>query len=294
MEMKMDQIKIENLEVYAAHGVFQEETREGQLFLVDVTLNTDLRQAGLADQLTLSTHYGEVCETINGYLREHTFLLIEAAAEHLAEELLLRFPLVNSLTLELKKPHAPIRLPFSNVSVRIERGWKKVYLGIGSNLGDRKKFLEQGISGLKRNPRVRRVECSQVIETKPYGGVEQGDFYNGAIALETLLSPYELLDYLHQLEAAAGRERKLRWGPRTLDLDILFYEDFISQDAVLTVPHPDMENRVFVLEPLNQLCPWYRHPVTGKSVRQMLEELKKKCGNEEECEKRNETPQRQL
>lgn len=288
--MKTDQIKIENLEVYAAHGVFQEETREGQLFLVDVTLNTDLRQAGLSDQLTLSTHYGEVCEVINGYLREHTFQLIEAAAEHLAEELLLRFPLVISLALELKKPHAPIRLPFSNVSVKMERGWKKAYLGIGSNLGDRRKYLEQGISGLKNNLRIRKVRCSGVLETKPYGGVEQGDFCNAAIELETLLPPYELLDFLHQLEEKAGRERKIRWGPRTLDLDILFYEDFISQDPVLTVPHPDMANRAFVLEPLSELCPWYLHPVTGKSIRQMLEELKNKCGKEEACEKRNEAP----
>ncbi len=290
----MDQIKIENLEVYAAHGVFQEETREGQMFLVDVILNTNLRPAGIADELTLSTHYGEVCQAINVYLREHTFQLIEAAAEHLAEELLMQFPLVDSVVLELKKPHAPIKLPFSNVSVRIERGWKKVYLGIGSNMGDRRKFLEQGISGLKENARIRKVKCSKVIETKPYGGVEQENFYNAAVELQTLLPPGELLSFLHQLEAKAGRKRKVHWGPRTLDLDILFYQDFVSGDPVLTVPHPDMANRAFVLEPLNELCPWYLHPVTGKSVRQMLEELKKQCGSEEESEKGKKTPSGQL
>lgn len=269
----MDQIKIENLEVYAAHGVFSEETRNGQRFLIDAILYTDLRPAGMADELTLSTHYGEVCQFIDHYLRENTFLLIEAAAEHLAKELLLRFPHIESLVLEIKKPHAPIKLPFSSVSVRVERGWKLVYLSIGSNMGNKQNFLERGIEGVKANPQIRDVKCSKMIATAPYGGVEQDDFLNAAIELKTLLSPYELLSFLHQLEAEAGRERKIHWGPRTLDLDIIFYQDVLLNDPVLTLPHPDMANRQFVLEPLNELCPWYYNPVNGKTVRQMYLEL---------------------
>lgn len=269
----MDQIRIENLEVYAAHGVFEQETRNGQMFVIDALLDTDLRPAGVKDELSLSTHYGEVCQFINHYLRENTFLLIEAAAEHLAKEILLRFPLIESLTLELKKPNAPIGLPFTNVSVRMKRGWKKVYLGIGSNMGNRQKFLDRAIQGLTKHPLIKAVKCSGIIVTEPYGGVEQDEFLNGAIELKTLLDPYELLAFLHELEAEAGRERKVHWGPRTLDLDILFYQDFVSDDPKLTVPHPDMENRSFVLQPLNELCPYYINPVNGKSVRQMLTEL---------------------
>lgn len=270
----MDQIKIEGLEVYASHGVFPEERKNGQVFVIDAVLRTDLRPAGKADELTLSTHYGQVCQLIYDYLRENTFFLIEAAAEHLAEEILLQFPLIESLILEIRKPHAPIALPFSSVSVRIERGWKLAYLGIGSNMGNRQEFLEKGIKGLKDNPRIRKVNCSKFITTAPYGGVEQEDFLNGAVELKTLLSPQELLIFLHQLEEEAGRERKVRWGPRTLDMDILFYEDFVSADPALTVPHPDMANRGFVLAPLRELCPWYIHPVTGKSVERMYQELK--------------------
>lgn len=117
------------------------------------------------------------------------------------------------------------------------------------------------------------MRCSQLIWTKPYGGVEQEDFLNGAIELETLLTPYELLEFLHELERKAGRERKIHWGPRTLDLDILFYEDFVSDDPKLTVPHPDMENRLFVLEPLSELCPYYVNQISGKSVTRMLRKL---------------------
>lgn len=276
----MDSIRIEDLEVYAGHGVFSEETRNGQMFLVCAELYMDLHPAGKADELTLSTHYGEVCQLINSYLRKHTFQLIEAAAEQLAREVLLKFPLIRKLSLELKKPHAPIGLPFSCVSVKMERGWKKAYLGIGSNMGDCKTHIEKALKCLEMNEEIRKVRSSQLIWTKPYGGVEQEDFLNGAIELETLLTPYELLDFLHELEREAGRERKIHWGPRTLDLDILFYEDFVSDDPKLTVPHPDMENRLFVLEPLMELCPYYVNQINGKSVTQMLRQLQEQEGRE--------------
>ncbi len=272
----MDQIKIENLELYGAHGVFQEETQNGQMFKIDAVLYTDLRPAGIKDELALSTHYGEVCQFMAQFFRENTYLLIEAAAEQLLRALLLKFPLIEKVELELKKPHAPIGLPFESVSVRMERGWKTAFLGIGSNLGERQQFLDQAIKRLKENEMIREVKCSKIIATAPYGGAALYDFLNGALELKTLLTPYELLDFLHELEAEAGRERKVHWGPRTLDLDILFYEDFISNDPVLTVPHPDMVNRRFVLEPLDELCPWYYNPVTGKTVRQMFTELKQK------------------
>ena len=100
----MDEIHIKNLEVYAGHGVYEEENRNGQLFVADMILYTELRKAGLADEMALSTSYGEVSRFANRYLREHTFRLIEAAAEHLAGELLLTFPKVEKLVLELKKP----------------------------------------------------------------------------------------------------------------------------------------------------------------------------------------------
>lgn len=125
----MDSVKIEGLEVYAGHGVYEAENKNGQLFVVDVTLYLDLRQAGETDDLTLSAHYGQVSRLINGYLREHTFQLIEAAAEHLAGEILKEFPQVNSLKLCLSKPNAPVGLPFRNVAVTIKRGWKRLILG---------------------------------------------------------------------------------------------------------------------------------------------------------------------
>lgn len=281
METNMDEIRIDNLEVYAGHGVFEFENTNGQSFLISAVLYTNTRRAGQKDDLTLSTHYGEVSKYMNRLLREHTFQLIETVAEYTAEQVLLKFPLIQMLDLEIRKPQAPIGLPFESVSVKIQRGWKKAYIGMGSNMGDTRGYIQTALDRIKKNERIRKIRTSELIVTKPYGGVKQDDFLNGAVEIETLLSPRELLAFLQSLEQEANRERKVHWGPRTLDLDILFYEDFISDKPLLMVPHPDMQNRDFVLKPLNELCPYYINPVVGKSVRQMLCELEKSSFGEE-------------
>lgn len=266
----LDEIRIEDLEVYAHHGVYPEETEKGQPFFVRAILYTDTRRAGLEDRLELSTNYGEVCQFITKWMQEHTYLLIEAVAENVAKEILHSFPLIKELELEIRKPQAPIGLPFGCVSVRIRRGWHKVYLAVGSNMGDRQKYIQNGIDGLDsiRDIRVKRV--SEIIRTAPYGGVEQEDFLNGALEIETLLTPGELLVQLHGIEEEADRQRTVRWGPRTLDLDILFYDDQVYEDEDLIIPHVDLQNRYFVLKPMAELAPNLRHPLLGKTIQELL------------------------
>ena len=123
MKKDYDEIRIEDLEVFANHGVFPEENVLGQKFLVSAVLYTDTRRAGLTDDLSASIHYGEVSAFIDRYLREHTFQLLERAAEALAEELLLHTAGLEKIRLEIKKPWAPVRLPLKTVSVVIERQW---------------------------------------------------------------------------------------------------------------------------------------------------------------------------
>lgn len=269
----MDEIRIRNLECYAYHGVYPEENEQGQTFYINAVLYTDTRAAGCKDDLTLSTHYGEVCHFMNDWMKQHTCKLIETVAEQLAREVLLAFPLVKELELEICKPQAPIGLPFETVSVAIRRGWHQAYLAIGSNMGDRGEYLEAGIAGLKACPDIRVKKVSSIITTKPYGGVEQEDFLNGCLLAETLLTPGELLEKLHEIEHAAGRERKVHWGPRTLDLDIVFYDKLVYEDEDLIIPHVDMQNRRFVLEPMAEIAPNLRHPLLQKTMTQLLSEL---------------------
>ena len=111
------------------------------------------------------------------------------------------------------------------------------------------------------------VTCHKTLR-----GVEQEDFLNGCLELETLLTPQELLEELHRIEQEAGRERKIHWGPRTLDLDILFYDKELIETEDLIIPHVDLENRYFVLKPLAEIAPNFRHPMT-----QMLEAVKEEA-----------------
>lgn len=272
----MDEIRLSGLQVYARHGVYEEEKKLGQRFLVDAVLYTDLEAAGKTDELSASTDYGAVCEKIQEILTQNVYNLLEAAAERTVEAILLSFPLIRAVRLELHKPQAPIRLPFEDVAVRICRGWHTAYVALGSNMGDREAYIRMGVEGLGEHPLCRVKRVAPFYTTTPYGGVCQEDFINTVMEVETLLSPEMLLDRMQETEQKAGRERKLHWGPRTLDLDLIFYDDQIIHTDRLTVPHPDMGNRDFVLTPLCALNPGYVHPVCRLTVAQMSERLAEK------------------
>lgn len=269
----MDQIKIKDLEIFANHGVFPEETKLGQKFLVSCTMFVDTRKAGTTDDLDASVHYGLVSHLIKKEMEEHTFKLIEAVAEHLAEAVLLYDDKIQKVEIEVKKPWAPVGLPMDTVAVSITRSWHEAYVAIGSNMGDKKAYIDRAIEGLRQTPNCKVEKVSTIIETAPYGGVEQDVFLNGAMKVKTLLTPHELLDRLHELEQEAKRERLVHWGPRTLDLDILFYDDLVLEEDDLCIPHVDMQNRDFVLRPMNEIAPYKRHPVYGKTMKEMLQAI---------------------
>lgn len=266
-------MRIDRLEVFAYHGVLEREQEEGQTFFVSAELLVPTRQPGRTDELADAVDYGAVCHFIDRFLRGHTYRLIETAAERLAEALLLTFAPIRQVRLRIDKPSAPIGLPFESVSVSVCRGWSRAYLSLGSNLGDRERYLREAVSALAAHPLIRLEQQSGWIETKPYGGVEQGDFLNGALSLQTLLAPSELLQEMQRLEQEAGRTREVHWGPRTLDLDLLFYDDLVLGTPQLILPHPDLQNRRFVLEPLCRIAPWHRHPVLRQTMAQLLAQL---------------------
>ena len=255
--ISMDNITIENLEVFANHGVKKEEVNLGQKFIVSVTMYFEAAAAGRTDDLSKTVNYADVCNDITQWMKTNSCRLIETVAERLAARILISNPIVRTVKVTVKKPWAPIGLPVDCVSITIERGWHTVFLSVGSNMGDREKYLRDGIDFLKKNDCVRVIAESAFIETKPYGKTDQDDFLNGAVKLETLLDPHELLELLHEAENAAGRVRTEHWGPRTLDMDILLYDDIKLNDADLVIPHPDMNNRDFVLKPLREIYPGY-------------------------------------
>ncbi len=273
-EKYMDQIRISGLKVYAYHGVYDMEKENGQDFVVNAVLYTNMDMACRSDEISNAVDYGMVCKFIDQYIRENKFNLLEALAGQMAEKLLLSFPEVEKAELEVEKPNAPIPLQFDTVSVKITRGWHRTFIALGSNMGDRLGYLERAVAHLQEDEHFRKIKVSDYLETKPYGGVEQDDFLNGVLEAETIYSPAELLWRLQQEEKLAERKREVHWGPRTLDLDILFYDKLIMERQQLIIPHPDLKNREFVLQPLSQLAPYFIHPVYHKSIMELWQELK--------------------
>ncbi len=269
-------IRIRELEVFAHHGVMEEEKKNGQYFYINAELYEDTSGAATTDELYLTTNYATVCNYIEYWMGEYRYDLIETVAEQLCRDLLVKFPLLEGVKLEIRKPHAPIGQKFESVSVERQMFWRKVYLSMGSNMGDKHENIRMALEALDAEKHTRLVKQSSLILTEPYGGVEQDDFLNNAVMIQTLLSPEALLNFLHGIEQRAGRTREIHWGPRTLDIDILFYDEMIYESSDLVIPHVDLENRFFVLEPLCEIAPNHRHPVSMKTVSQLLQELKQK------------------
>lgn len=285
-EIRDDEIRIEQLEVFAHHGVLAEEQEKGQIFQVNAVIYTDIHRAGLEDNLFYTIDYGQVCQFITDWMQQNTYQLLEAVAEKLSKAILLKYERVTAVELEIRKPNAPISLPFGCVSVKVYRKWHTAYLAVGSNMGDKVQYISGAIRALTAHPQIRVKKVSDLIQSKPYGVLDQDDFLNGVLEIETLLAPEELMETIHDIEDAAGRVRVRRWGPRTLDLDLLFYDKLVYESDNVIIPHADLQNRDFVLEPMSTLAPNYRHPILGKTVMQMYQELPKE--NQQKTEKKAE------
>lgn len=275
-----DFIKVTNMSVFAYHGVLAEEKENGQEFFLNAKVYADMRKAGLTDNLEDTVDYDQICTYLKEVFAEKRFETIEAAAEYTVQEIMVSFHAIQAMELEVRKPGAPLTYKPEDISVTIYREWHKVYISFGSNENNPVGHINEAVEMLKEPYAVRDVVKSNLFLTKPYGPVEQADFVNGCLEMETYMHPEELVAYIHEIEDGYERDRSTKWGPRPIDMDIIFYDDWNYNSSTLTIPHADMENRMFVLEPLSQLCPGRRHPVWGKTVEQMKAELLAK-GNDE-------------
>ncbi len=268
----MDKISLRGLSFFAYHGVFEKEKIEGQTFSVDcnIFLDTSLCNA----DLTKTVHYGNFANDVVSFCKNNQFELLETLANEACEYLLLKYTLINKIIFTINKPNAPIETKFDNVSLTIERSRNICYLALGSNLGNREEYLDLVSEEIKKNDKITELLKSSYIETEPYGVIDQPKFLNAVIKIETILTPYQLLEFCKSLETKAKRERLRHWGERTLDVDILFYSNKIIFEEYLKIPHPEICLRDFVLIPFSEIEPYFIHPVKNKNIKELLNELK--------------------
>lgn len=251
----MDKIEICSLEVEACHGVFDFEKTNSQKFIFDARIGVDFTDAAESDNLNDTVSYADVCDLIVKTAKENTYNLIEKLAYECAYRIFEKFERVKSVALDVWKPSAPMEHKFKNAGVSIELERVQSFLSLGSSEGNRQENLQTAIALLNGVRGIKIEKVSSVIETQPYGGVAKNKFLNCAVCVSTFLSPYSLLNKIHEIEKSCGRVRTVKWGDRTLDIDIIFYGDKKIFDEKLTIPHPDYRNRDFVLIPLKEICP---------------------------------------
>ena len=267
----MDQLRIKDLEIFAFHGLFLSEKELGQKFVISASLSYDMTKAATDLDLDSSIHYGELCQKWTTWFQEESEDLIETVAYKLVER---TYPLVQEIELELKKPWAPVHLPLETCSVTIHRRKQRAFIALGSNMGDKTANLKQAIDYMRARG-IHILKESSVITTEPWGDVEQDRFANQVIEVETWLPAPILLETLLAIESEMGRIREVHWGPRLIDLDLLFVEDKVFYTDELILPHPYIAERLFVLESLQEIAPHFIHPVLGQPIRHLYQELKK-------------------
>ena len=255
-------IELTGLTARGFHGVLESERRDGQNFVVDIAMRLPPPQA---DKLNCTVDYSAVAESVTALIGGQPVDLIETLAARIADELLDQWPLLTRVAVTVHKPQAPVGVPFTDVSCRLEKGRRQpaqpFVLSLGANLGDAAATLNAAVDALAASAGVAVTAVSGIYRTAPVEVAEpQPDYLNLVVTGLTTLTPRELLRRTSEIEDAFGRRRPHHHAARTLDIDIVKVGEIVSDDPEITLPHPRAAERAFVLVPWLSVDPDARLP----------------------------------
>lgn len=259
-----DRVGLRGIVAHACHGVLPHEKVEPQRFVADIVLEIDIRSAGERDELDATVSYAQIAQDAYAILTGECVDLIETLAHRIAQAAM-QPSAVEAVEVTIHKPQAPAGVPFVDevtggpyVSIRRVRD-REAVIALGSNIGDRVGTLEAAVRQLAQIEGLQIVTFSPLMQTAAVGGPVQPDYLNAVVVARTRLAPHTLLRELHRIEHHHGRVREVRWGARTLDLDLIQLgdpgddTDMGSAAAQLTLPHPRAHERAFVLVPWSRV-----------------------------------------
>lgn len=249
-----DRVFVSNLCILGHHGVFEEERKLGQRFFLDLEVCYDSRLASREDNYKKAICYGSLCKLAESVSDAGPYSLIETFADRVIEAIFERFASVTKAKVTIRKPGAPIESNFDTVGVSIERPrMHDVGFSFGSNVGEKTSQIRAAIAFLEAVPGVEIDRVSSFYKTAPWGKEDQDWFVNACAVGRTSLGAHELLRTAKEIEVQLGRTPGERWGPRLIDIDLLYLGDQKLQSVALTLPHPEMLNRAFVIIPLAEI-----------------------------------------
>ncbi|MBA7508234.1 Bifunctional folate synthesis protein [subsurface metagenome] len=266
----MFRILIKDLNLFGYHGVKESEKKDGQNFRFNIEIFISKSSFLNDDSIENTLNYSEVIKLIKRINSSERFNLLETFSQTVAEDIMKISPLVDKVIVRIEKTSPPIKENLESVGVeyvldrkreekdKFEKGKVDIYLSLGSNVGDRENNLRKAVDLISSNPNINVVKVSSIYETEPMYLKDQNSFYNVVLQAHTgiELGPFEMIGFLKGIEYDFGRRgSEKKYGPRIIDIDLLYYGEMVIESDFLTLPHPGIEERKFVLAPLSEIAP---------------------------------------
>ncbi|HEY4695423.1 MAG TPA: 2-amino-4-hydroxy-6-hydroxymethyldihydropteridine diphosphokinase [Candidatus Hydromicrobium sp.] len=283
----MFSIIIKDLNLFGYHGVKESEKKDGQNFRFNIKILLNKDNFLSEDDLENTLNYSEVIKLIKRINSDNRFNLLETLSQTAAGRIMDMSPMIEKVTVKIEKTSPPIEENLESVGVeyildrksiedrgkgKIESSEIDVYMSLGSNIGNRENNLRKAVNLIGSNPSINIVKVSSIYETEPMYLKDQNSFYNIVLEARTGVEPgpFEMMGFLKGIEYSMGRKRvENKYGPRIIDIDLLYYGEIFIESVFLTVPHPGIEERKFVLVPLSEITPGFT--LKGENIEKFIE-----------------------